>query len=139
MSTQSTDLERDQVAHVFGETGGDLQDESWVATELATGLSWIFHYWTEFVPEYAASDFDDGADYRTVIRDNLFGEPPTDLEGGWHKVATFASSGESECPAGAGTPSPTPCPLCEAPAGIEHGYVYIGDGWAEVVYRGTQL
>ena len=27
------------------------------------------------------------------------------------------------------------CPLCEAGPDEDHGYIYIGDGWAEVVYR----
>lgn len=29
------------------------------------------------------------------------------------------------------------CPYCEARIGEEHGYIYLGDGWAEVVYQST--
>lgn len=85
---------------------------------------------------------------RTVIADCLYGEPT--LPAGWTKVQMFISSGEAECGhCGPGTEwdgseaqtKATPdsatgykgdkaCKLCEG-----SGYVYIGDGWAEVVIR----
>jgi len=96
----------------------------------------------------------DGAEYRpvrTALLDCVFGFP--EAPEGWERIASFSSSGEASCWwCGPGTDwdgsdeqelarirepvtntcyrgNPT-CKLCEG-----GGYVYIGDGWHEVVYR----
>lgn len=125
-------------------------------TATATGIHPGFEpyrctYWYEGVPEYAEESFPElnhhdiystTHEYRTIVRDVTFGSPPERTIDGWERVATFTSSGETECPERGGYAwVPTvdegsgPCYLCEAKPGEEHGYIYIGDGWAEVVYR----
>jgi hypothetical protein len=145
-----TDYERDQVAEVFGLTGGELEDEPWIPTYVTDTYNEVrpvtFTYWYQGVPEYAEEDFTDWSwgGYRTVCRDEIFGQMPatvTDDEGTWRVVARYSSSGEIECPGrqfdNEVSPFPFPCPYCEATADDTdgHGYIYIGDGWAEIVYR----
>lgn len=137
--------ERAQVEQVFGLTGGELSDTVWEAREVGgSERVWTFHYFYESTPEYAERELDWTAhDFRTVVRDIVFGAPPEQLEG-WTKVATFGSSGEVECPGRSEEPnivradqSPEGrgCYYCEAEVGEPHGYIYIGDGWAEIVYK----
>lgn len=137
--------ERSQVEVVFGLTGGELCEGAWQATERDSETVWTFHHYYEFPPEYAERDFDSTAhSFRTVVRSNMFGEPPEQLAG-WTKVATFGNSGEAECPgqheetnlvrAEQCAEGSDRCFYCEAQVGEAHGYVYIGDGWAEVVYQ----
>lgn len=134
--------ERDQIAEVFGLTGGELADAPWIVTEPGDPVrEWRFSYWYEGVPDYldrtdaitAVSD-----ECRTVCRDNMFGFPPqvvVDVDGtAWHRQTEFMTSGETECPM-RGETAVEVCSLCDAGVGEEHGYIYIGDGWAEVVYR----
>lgn len=174
-------VERECVEAVFALGGGELADEPWepwvasdateadIAWSARTGIQpklserWTFRYHYDGVPEYADGDFADrhgfGVDYCTVVRDCMFGELPEvlhDRGSTWHRVASYQSSGEMECPRGHdGVPGaivgaepwraewkgerpledPDRCPLCEEERGQPHGYVYIGDGWCEVVYR----
>lgn len=141
--------ERAQVEQVFGLTGGELMDDVWVpmhdirkATNTLTECAPItFTYWYEGLPDYVDrrdTDWRDGT-YRTVIRDETFGQVPetvTDDEGTWKVVVRYTSSGETQCPYEDAdeVPKVDPCPLCENPYPL-HGYIYIGDGWAEIVYR----
>lgn len=142
--------ERAQIQEVFGLTGGELESEPWdLPCTDAYGKLQSFHcaYWYEGVPEWAGSDFPDvdgdtTHEYRTVVRDVTFGPPPEYTLDGWERVKVYSNSGEVECPyrqvnpgeevQAAGT---DPCPLCEEPLDQPHMYVYIGDGWAEVIYR----
>jgi hypothetical protein len=99
-----------------------------------------FAYNYDGVPEYAASDFEDTFDheYRTVIGCFLYGGPPeqlVDADGAWELRATFLSSGEAECPLRAEIVAEERCRLCDETRGEPHGYIYLGDGWAEAVYR----
>lgn len=117
------ELERIEIENVFCLGGGELATEEWEG----------FRYWYEGAPEYATEythDFDHT--YRTVLADCMFGAP--DAPDGWEQVASYASSGEADCWwCGEGTGNEDQrkdCPLCEG-----GGYVYIGDGWAEVVFR----
>jgi hypothetical protein len=126
------DDEREQVEYVFGLTGGELDDEPWGG----------FKYNYDGPPDYAASDYPDRYDfnvqYRTVIGDFLFGGPPEVIEddqGVWHKSGMFTTSGETECPLHDQPVEEERCPLCDEARGDEHGYIYIGDGWAEVIFR----
>ncbi len=136
-----TTNERAQVEQVFGLTGGELSDDPWIIAD-EKGQDWTFHFYYDFPPEYAERQFDYTAHtYRTVVRDNMFGEPP-DRFNGWTKKATFSNSGETECPY-RNDPltlvATETCPLCEALIGEEHGYIYIGDGWAEIVYQQVDI
>lgn len=120
MTEELTD--RQQVEEVFALTGGELMDGPW--QPMADDREWTFHYWTEFPPAYATEDLDPMADYRTVIRDDMFGEAPDTLTDGgdtWVKVARFGSSGETELTSSDGKPTGE--------------YIYLGDGWGETVYR----
>jgi hypothetical protein len=128
---QSTDdSERAQIEVVFLLGGGELNHESWGG----------FAYNYDGPPSYAESDFPDRYDteYRTVIGSFLFSSPPTtieDDEGLWEHRATFRSSGEGECWMRPEVVEEERCPLCDEPRGEEHGYVYLGESWAEAVYR----
>lgn len=119
------DIEREAIECLFRLGGGELEDEPWG----------IYAYWYEGSPEYAASEEQEGYVYRTVIAHCLFSEPQPP-EDGWERVAMY-QAGEADCwRDGAGTdaeiPSPD-CPLCEG-----DGIVYLGEGWAEVVFRAPE-
>lgn len=72
---------------------------------------------------------------RTAIICCIFGFPAPPE--GWTQVASYSSSGERECwccgvdaVGDEEDHEPDGCELCAG-----DGYVYLGDGWAEVVYR----
>ncbi len=126
------DPEREQVEWVFGLTGGELNDEAWGG----------FAYNYDEVPDYVRRDYPDLYDgnvsYRTVVGYFVYGSPPEELiddEGIWERRATYASSGETECPLSPDRVEDARCPLCDSEPGDPHAYIYVGDGWAEVVYR----
>lgn len=156
--------EREQVEHVFGLTGGELADRPWTGGKSVqeSGFSnapqrdtcerpWTRHYWYEGVPEYAESDFDTYAEtYRTTVECALYGRPAVELfdaDGArWVFQQSFSHSGETQCPGAdddehggkvtaAHTAGGTECYLCGESEGDEHGYIYLGDGWVEAVYR----
>jgi hypothetical protein len=131
------DIEREEVECVFGLTGGELADESWAGHK----------YWYEGIPDYAGEDFTDEyaeeVRYRTIVCCYLFSSPPEKLEsdeGSYCLAKTYANSGETTCPGhsdqdNAGQVVEEMCPLCEMKKGEAHGYIHLGDGWAEAVYR----
>ncbi len=150
-------FEREQVAWVFGLTGGELDDKPlkfrapgyWGGT--LEDREWGYHY--DGPPEWAESDFDDlnenGVDYFTLVEIGCSygsGAPERLFVGDqfYLRVAQYANSGETECPAGScgddetvgedSTEGMHMCPLCEAEAGEKHGYIYVGDG-CESVYK----
>jgi len=135
----ATEIERAQIEWVFALTGGELGDAPWRVIA-ADGTAEEFPYWYEGPPEY-----DDarqqrtrrGAVYRTVVMDISYGLPPnvvTDADGSaWTRDGHFTSSGEAACPGQDDPAASLPCDLCEEDAA--HGIIYIGDGWAEVVYE----
>jgi hypothetical protein len=147
MSADEDDSERQQVEWVFGLTGGELNDEPW------NGFAYNF----DGVPEWAHSDFKDrhDRDYHTVVSCFLYGGPPeriADAFGVWTRQATYPSSGETECPLRDveaeeqeaiyahrekrfNLPRIERCFLCDEERGHDHGYIYLGDGWAECVFR----
>jgi|SRR5882757_8908346 len=152
--------ERAQVAEVFGLTGGELEEAAWVpmyVTDFNGAFDarrpFTFTYWYQGVPEYVEREFDAlplsyAPTYRTVCRNEMFGMVPervTDDEGTWKVVKRYSTSGEVACPGQQCDPrgndsdgvnrEAIPCPYCEAAPGESHGYIYIGDGWAEIVYR----
>lgn len=110
----------------------------------------IFRYWYEGVPDYVGrNEFPDihDTEYRTVVTDLLY-QSSVLAENGclrdgaeWKRVRVFQSSGETRCPGAYHEDGDEPvvdadgCPYCEEKPGEEHGYIYLGDGWAEVVYR----
>lgn len=141
-------LEKERVERVFGLTGGELNDRPWEPFAPKEGNYFdgdhyereSFRYWYDGAPSYA-SGFDD-SEHTTVVQCIMFGSPPEVLyERGYRyeKVATYTTSGEDECPCAQdreeGHDVPGPCPLCETSADDDSHYIYIGDGWAEVVYR----
>lgn len=139
---QDAALSKERVEQVFGLTGGELSDEPWKCKPVYEAVSdaspWKFRFWYEGVPDYAASEFPDKWDieHRTVV--TYSSDTPEifeDEDGRWYKVASWSSSGEAECP-GMHMDDPKdelPCKLCEGED--EHGHVYLGDGWCEIVYR----
>jgi hypothetical protein len=162
MTIEMTDdekrIERTCVEYVFGLTGGELEDKPWEPWVPNTEESfpylydqaserWTFTYWYDGLPDWCAHDYKDRYDatYRTVVRHCLWGLPPeTVLEKGvtWRRKAHFVSSGETECCLKEPWEndvlelhSKRPCEYCEAQEGEEHGYIYLGDGWCEVIYR----
>ncbi len=119
------DLDRERVACVFGLGGGELHEPH---PDFRDEWDGVVAYWYEGVPEYATElGHLEGA--RTAILDCLFGCPPPPE--GWKQVASYSSSGEAQCwwCEGTGEGSEEPCSLCEG-----DGYVYLGDGWREVVF-----
>ena len=140
MANADAIIERQQIEAVFGLTGGELADDRWDVGD-QTGTARAYAYWYEGPPEWAAHEFTDryDVDYRTLICCCLFGGPPEvlgDDEGAWSRVASYASSGETECPwrGAANCAAEGPCALCGGDE-EDHGHVYLGDGWCEVVYR----
>jgi hypothetical protein len=147
MSADEEDAERQQVEWLFRLTGGELNDEPWNG----------FMYNYDGVPEYATGDFDDSFDheYHTVVSCFLYGSAPervVDASGIWLLQQMYLSSGETECPLRDldhedeevayehrqkqfDLPRIERCFLCDEARGDEHGYIYLGDGWGEAVYR----
>lgn len=138
------ELERAQVEAVF-RVEGNLSDSplTWF-DEL--GEEHVLKYWYDGAPEYCRKELvgEHGDELVTVIDDFLFGPLPSSFtdehEDQWKLVASFSSSGETECPWGKVEDLPPVlvgdgrCALCEAEPG-EHGHVYLGDEWHEAVYR----
>lgn len=125
ITADSIDRESITVEAVFGLTGGELESEPLQLKDRA------YRYWYEGVPDYVTSEFrNDRRPLKTVIVCELYGQisPPE----GWSRVATYRSSGECPCPwCGEGTGNEEgrdDCTLCEG-----DGYLYLGDGWCEVV------
>jgi hypothetical protein len=128
-------------------TGGELDDEPWNG----------FRYNFDGVPDWARPDFKDRYDreYRTVVSCFLYGGPSeriVDASGEWTLQATYSSSGETECPLRDvdaeeqeaiythrekqfNLPRIERCFLCDEERGDDHRYIYLGDGWAECVFR----
>lgn len=124
-------LERDRIACVFGLGGGELHQAD---DRFPDEWDGVFEHWYDGVPDYVSLSelgLDNDDEVRTAILDVLFGppEPPP----GWRFVASYTSSGEAACWwCGDGTGNEEArdaCTLCEG-----DGYVYLGDGWAEVVF-----
>lgn len=141
------EVERIQVECVFGLGGGELHiphprfPDEWDGS---------IRYWYEGPPEYYEAELRHLGDeeYRTAIQDCMYGQP--DVPVGWKLIAQFRSSGERECwwcrpgtdwdksedqaqtPGGTNTGyrGDPKCQLCEG-----SGYVYLGDGMCELVYR----
>ena len=121
-------LETERMAYVFGLTGGELADKPW------SKRAW----WYEGIPDYVGDDFPDryssDVEYRTTLECCLY-EPAIEANAprGWKFVRYYTTSGETDCGwCGDGTGNEgqrDKCKLCEG-----DGLIYIGDGWAEVVY-----
>jgi len=112
--------------------------------------SWARYYY-DGVPEYVEREFSrKGGDYITIVEDESFCPMPRKIRARgreWVKVARYGSSGETECPAKQADEEGDDhewahkligddglCKLCEEPPG-SHSFIYIGDGWGEVVYK----
>jgi hypothetical protein len=152
MTTERTEaqIEREQIEYLFGLTGGELSDKPIDYID-ADGNPGTFRYSFDDVPDYAQGmdgEFQDRGDryveYFTAIDCLLYSPAKEEIKiGKWvyTLVQTFTSSGETECPAkNAGPDEDDPfagveCYLCERSPGEEHGYIYLGDGWSELVYR----
>jgi hypothetical protein len=160
-------IEREQVEWVHGLTGGELSDrpmryahkgEKWNSPTHkfvpCFERSWA-RYWYEGTPEWVEEfqqyEQDDRGEFLTIVwNSGAYGDhlPPTTIRSGgrkWRKVATFASSCETECPGQhedenkvtadhVGEGEGTECVLCSAKLGGEHGMIYLGEGWLEAVY-----
>lgn len=117
-----------------------------------------FAYTYDGVPDYAGHSefpdvYDNHVDYFTAVTDCLYGGPPDTITVAgkvYTKVREWSNSGETECCYSQGDDGPNVteeqavksdysdrryCPYCEADEGEEHGCIYLGDGWYEVVYR----
>jgi len=149
---QDAAIERERVEQVFGLTGGELEDEPWVVIETSTPSDPNNHtvsgqaqyiFWFEGIPDYLAKrDYPDFYDvsYRTIVQDCSWGLPPEvieDEDGKWYRVAHFTSSGETACSweGCEDADEHLPCPLCEGTEEDGHGQIYLGEGWAEVIYK----
>ncbi len=141
---QDAAIEKERIEQVFGLTGGELETSPWKCQsrenpELSIDREWSFAYWYEGVPEYAKRDFEDPHDgcHRTVVTECVFGAPPAVLEdedGRWYRVQSYSSSGETQCSweGCEDAEENLPCKICEGED--EHGCIYLGEGWCEVVY-----
>ena len=112
-------------------------------------------YWYSGVPKWVAREIphQDVYDFRTIVRCVSHGgayarlwDPFTNEA--WELVETFTSSGETQCPLHDVEDAPETayengrCVYCEAERitkrgedVTKHGHIYLGDGWAELVYR----
>jgi len=105
---------------IFNLSGVDLERKRWCG-----------RYWYDGAPDYAERDCEaaacaaggDSLELRTALERRLFGadKPPR----GWVEVASFRSSGEADC----WCDGDESCRVCDG-----DGFIYIGDGWCEVVY-----
>lgn len=135
-------IERAQIECVFSLGGGELHVPH---PEFQDEWDGIFAYWYDGYPEYVSSDDNDWYEqldrthvFRTAIVCELFGQAKTPE--GWERVGSFTSSGERECSwRTAEDLEYERCPLCEEKIKNkkhpDEGFVYLGDGWYEVVYR----
>ena len=137
-------IERLRIEAVFLLTGGELATpdsrfpDPWDPTGPPNYSG--FAYWYEGVPEYVEREFahewaendTSGPEYRTAILCGVYGLPTP--PNGWTEVAHYTTSGETECPYcnddDADDHATPRCPICE-----DDGLIYIGEGYAEVVYR----
>ena len=146
-------VEAESVTWVFSLTGGELESSPlryayrsdtarFVDYKFQPGFKrgWI-RYWYDGSPEYVAREHGRlRGSTITLVSDCSFGGPPSVIYARgkrYRRIAQFVSSGETECP-GKDCEEPIPegerCPLCEGDASEGHGYIYLGDGWAESVY-----
>lgn len=139
------DLFREQLEQVIGIEYGELRRPNRCRDDWDV---W-FPYWYDGLPEYASHEFDEDRRflglYRTVVMDLLFRESEVAAPPGWRVVREFHNSGERECYAcgpdshlaedGVEVGPDWRCPYCENDNPKEQGHVYIGDGWAEVVFE----
>lgn len=122
------DIEREQVEAVFCLSGGELDapDDTWGP----------YHY--DGQPYYIPDPPDmwsESIAYRTIVACELYGAARIPV--GWTRVDHWTSSGETECYCKDGCeehelpfgPAQT-CPLCDG-----GGFIYIGDGWREILCR----
>ncbi|HEY6009735.1 MAG TPA: hypothetical protein VIU40_15525, partial [Geobacteraceae bacterium] len=133
------------------DTAGEEGERAGRLPECEVGRG-VFRHWYDSAPEYATDNFtrderrSAGADVRTAVVCALYGMPPAVLwdEGDgsrWERAVFYQFSGETECPSRHGdydlveNDAHTPCPLCEEEWNEPHGWIYLGDGWGEVVYR----
>lgn len=142
-------IERQQIEAVFCLGGGELEDKPWTvwipgSPDDDESVQMSYTYWYEGPPDYEdkGDQYNTGVSYRTVIECCLFGDArKTLIDRGvvWTRVRSYVSSGEAECTWNGVEESDEfpslPCDLCEAKEGEEHGCVYLGEGWTEVVYR----
>lgn len=170
MYPEKDTIERERVEWVFGLTGGELSDAPLRYVEIRVTprnanfpprvccsrpdidvrRGWA-PYWYEGVPDYSEiKEHTHNGSFLTIVNDSgSYGTaqlPRVIYAHGrrWRRVASYASSGEHDCPEGRdvtvgsemrdGEIPPELCPLCEAERGELHGCIYLGDGWQEVVY-----
>lgn len=120
-----TDARRDAIEWLLGE---ELAKEPWGD----------FNFWYEGAPGFSdVPAWCDEWEYRTAFVDELLGRAPTPE--GWERVMAYAHSGEAPCPWQGCDLREEVCSLCECEAiqgrHPSDGWLYIGDGWREVVYR----
>lgn len=141
--------ERAQVEIVFGLTGGELEDRPlrflgdtrWSdGTPRGEPRRWWRRWWYTGVPDYAQEiERRLGGEFLTIVSDELLGKLLTRILARgkiWRKVARYGHSGEAACymEGEINTENKT-CSICGENPGKRHGYVYLGDGWSETVYR----
>lgn len=160
MTATTIDLDRERMACIFALGGGELHEPNPKFPDEWDGQ---IAFWYDGPPDYAeelkdadrvkcsackgrGSMADEECldceghghrdhEVRTALLNCLFGTPQPPP--GWERIASFTSSGEASCWwCGDGTGNEQArkgCQLCEG-----DGYVFIGDGWAEVVFRRTE-
>lgn len=155
-------LQRQCIEEVF-RVHGELETKPFMCKEADDeddeGREREFAYWYTGVPDYAHDDFEDRDDeeYITIIladcqAPNYLVVEKDGTRNTWQFEESYASSGEVECPYRAsGEPSDKEvitdhlepsissslCPFCDEKIGDSHGFIYLGDGWCEAVYKFT--
>jgi hypothetical protein len=140
--------EKRQIEEVFGLTGGELADAplryAYHVEPGGPGDEPVKRRWARYFydgrPAYEERRAQESGSFITIVACELFGTMPRVIQARgkrWRKVASYTVSGETECPGKAAEDVVTAvrCSYCEADVGEEHGMIYIGDGWSEVVYR----
>lgn len=162
MILSTEQAERLQVEEVFGLTGGESEAKPLRFRDVADGQLWTRSYWYDGVPDYVEREFSQWFWYDkfTIVDCCLYGEPPATIRARHGRLydlkALYQSSGEHGCPFreaeiaveheypvtvdtyGSPPVEHRYCAYCDEPpdaiACDGHGYVYLGDGWAELVY-----
>lgn len=156
----SAEREKEEIEAVFSLGGGELEDESWGGFKY--WYDGVPSYAEGDFDDWALKEYHTGiGNYMGKGPSETYKNPIKDEDGEWEYQRHYTTSGETDCPVcgagsdnvylneyyeekynvedGADAPDKAECPLCETEKKDQPGVVYIGDGWAEVVFENVAV